>query len=244
MLKIYVPKTCQLKVETDGEYVITLKEITDLIDVRHNNAMRKVEELAKEEGFGLLQKTCSKQKTGFGERDMETYIFTKKQAIAVGARLNNTMLMKVINRLEELEAKKAKPTHTLPQSYSEALRQLADTVEQKDKLQLQVKEQQPKVEFYDTLTQSSHTGDMATVAKLLHKDIGRNRLFTLLRNRGVLMRSNQPYQKYCDLGYFKVVERNYISTNGKTAISMKTVVFQKGIDFINRLLKESALKGY
>ena len=37
--------------------VITLKEITDLISVRHNDAMRKVEALSKEPDFGVLRKT-------------------------------------------------------------------------------------------------------------------------------------------------------------------------------------------
>ena len=92
------------------EYVITLKEITDLIDVRHNDSMRKVEGLAKEDGFGQLRKTRISIPKGNGaSQEIITYQFTKKQAIAVGARLNNTMLMKVINRLEELEMAKPKP---------------------------------------------------------------------------------------------------------------------------------------
>ena len=99
------------------EYVITLKEITDLIGVEHNKAMRKVEELANEEGFGTLAKTATVY-NGKGQT-IDTYQFTKKQAIAVGARLNNAMLMKLINRLEELET--AKPQFQIPQTYSEAL---------------------------------------------------------------------------------------------------------------------------
>ena len=103
--------------QNGNEYVITLKEITDLIGVEHNKAMRKVEELAKEEGFGTLAKTA----TVYNDRGqtIPTYQFTKKQAIAVGARLNNTMLMKVINRLEELESQK--PQFQIPLTYSEAL---------------------------------------------------------------------------------------------------------------------------
>lgn len=99
----------QLVVSSTEERVITLKEITDLIGARHNDSMRKVEKLAKEEGFGVLRKIRISYIKG---KEIETYHFTKKQAIAVGARLNNTMLMKVINRLEELEAKKPQLTPT------------------------------------------------------------------------------------------------------------------------------------
>ena len=42
--------------QTNQEYVITLKEITDLIGVRHDKSMAKVEELAIENGFGTLSK--------------------------------------------------------------------------------------------------------------------------------------------------------------------------------------------
>ena len=103
--------------QTNQEYVITLKEITDLIGARHNDAMKKVEELAQEDGFGTLRKT----RIVYNDKgqEIDTYQLTKKQAIAVAARLNNTMLMKVINRLEELE--KQKPQFQIPQTYSEAL---------------------------------------------------------------------------------------------------------------------------
>ena len=87
--------------------VITLKEITDLISVRHNDSMKKVAKLSLEDGFGTLREF----RTVYNSKGqtIETYVFTKKQAIAVGARLNNTLLMKVINRLEELEATKHTP---------------------------------------------------------------------------------------------------------------------------------------
>lgn len=39
------------------EVVITLKEITDLIGVEHNKAMKKVKKLAEEPSFGELRET-------------------------------------------------------------------------------------------------------------------------------------------------------------------------------------------
>lgn len=105
------------------EYVITLKEITDLIGARHNDAMKKVEELAQEDGFGTLRKT----RIVYNDKgqEIDTYQFTKKQAIAVGARLNNAMLMKVINRLEELEVKK-QPVLTQQEFTMKAIAEMAN----------------------------------------------------------------------------------------------------------------------
>lgn len=222
------------------EYVITLKEITDLIGVRHNDAMRKVEELALEDGFGSLRKTRSQYESGKGRIDeIDTYIFTKKQALAVGARLNNTMLMKIINRLEELEM--AKPQFRLPQTYSEALRALADESEAKEKALALLEEQKPKVDFYEAITGSKDTVDIGTVAKVLNiRGFGRNNLFEFLRESGVLMSNNQPKQTYCDRGYFRVIESKFTKPDGSTHINTKTVVYQKGMEYIRKLLRSEA----
>lgn len=106
----------------------------------------------------------------------------------------------------------------------------------------QLIEQQPKVEFYDDVTGSKDTIDMKEVAKILNiKNIGRNKLFEILRNKNILDRFNQPYQKYVDAGYFRVIESRFNLPDGEIKISLKTVVFQKGLDFIRReLAKKSA----
>lgn len=226
--------------ETNVEYIITLKEITDLIGVRHNDAMKKVEELAKEDGFGQLREIrISIPKGNNATQEIDTYIFTKKQAIAVGARLNNTMLMKIINRLEELEM--AKPQFRLPQTYSEALRALADESEAKEKALALLEEQKPKVDFYEAITGSKDTVDIGTVAKVLNiRGFGRNNLFEFLRESGVLMSNNQQKQTYCDRGYFRVIESKFTKPDGSTHINTKTVVYQKGMEYIRKLLRSEA----
>ncbi len=90
--------------------VITLKEITDLITVEHNKAMKVVDRLCLEISFGTVEKIA----TVYNDKNqtIDTYLLTKKQAIAVGAKLNNSLLMKVIDRLEELENQN-KPKTTL-----------------------------------------------------------------------------------------------------------------------------------
>lgn len=99
-------------------------------------------------------------------------------------------------------------------------------------------EQQPKVEFYDDVTGSKDTIDMKEVAKILKiKNVGRNRLFEILRSKHILDRCNQPYQRYVDAGYFRIIESRFTLPNGETRISLKTVVFQKGLDFIRNAVR-------
>lgn len=126
-----------------------------------------------------------------------------------------------------------------PKTYVEALRALADAEEEKERLALENEEMKPKTEFYDTVAESSTTFEVGVVAKILNFGIGRNKLFKFLRNEGILNPDNIPYQQYVDAGYFKVVEMQYGTLNGDTLVGKKTVVYQKGIDYIRkRLIKK------
>lgn len=96
-----------------------------------------------------------------------------------------------------------------------------------------------KIEFYNEVTESITATDIGTVAKLLNfKNVGRNTLFEILRNKGILQTNNIPYQKYVDQGYFRVIESKWNDSYGDVKISFKTVVYQKGIEYISKLLKE------
>ncbi|OOM49811.1 phage antirepressor protein KilAC domain protein [Clostridium beijerinckii] len=80
---------------------------------------------------------------------------------------------------------------------------------------------------------------MGHVAKVLAiRGIGRNNLFSLLREKKVLDKNNIPYQQFVDLGYFRVLEQKYTVPSGETKINIKTMVFQKGIEFIRRKIGE------
>jgi len=84
----------------------------------------------------------------------------------------------------------------------------------------------PKAEFYDRVTESNDTFGMGAVAKILNiKGFGRNNLIKYLKDEKIIMKSNEPYQKY--LHYFKAVE---VETS--VGLKLKPVAFQKGVDFI------------
>ena len=102
----------------------------------------------------------------------------------------------------------------------------------------QLIEQAPKVGFYDDVTGSTDTIDMASVAKVLNMGIGRNKLFEILRQEGVLTRKNAPFEVYVKRGWFRQIETSYINPKGDVCIYVKTVVFQKGVDGIRRLIKK------
>jgi phage antirepressor YoqD-like protein len=216
---------------------MTLKEITDLLDVQHSKAMSKVSRMAIDPEFG----TVSKMDIVYNDKGqtVETYILDKRQSMAVSALLNTTLLMRVIDRWQELEQANQS---VIPQTYAAALLEAGRLAQALEETSAKLIEAQPKAEFYDQVTSSKDAVDMASAAKVLNMGIGRNKLFELLRDEKVLQGNNQPYQKYIDNGCFRVIESKFTKPNGDTSINLKTVVYQKGLTYISKLINKQSNK--
>lgn len=149
----------------------------------------------------------------------------------------------VIKRWYDLETKQqapALPDFTNPVA---AARAWADEVEQKQIAQEALALAAPKAAFYDAVTQSDDAISMDEVAKVLKiSGMGRNKLFKLLRDKGVLqdggLKHNQPYQRHVDAGRFRLVETSWQADNGDIRVNLKTVVLQKGLDYIRKICTE------
>ena len=109
----------------------------------------------------------------------------------------------------------------------------------------QLKLQKPKVDFADHVTDSDNAIDMGTFAKYAQKQgitMGRNTLFKWLRDQGVLMDNNVPYQRYLNAGWFRVIENIYNTGSGQYT-TPKTLVTGKGqvalINYIRKNCKEA-----
>ena len=122
---------------------------------------------------------------------------------------------------------------TPEQIVANALIVAQNIISQKDR---QIEEMKPKAEFFDTVADSKTAISMNEVAKVLNiKGYGRNNLFDFLRENKVLDRWNVPYQRYIDNGWFRVIEQKY-QKNGEPVITTKTLVYQKGVDGIRRMI--------
>lgn len=96
----------------------------------------------------------------------------------------------------------------------------------------------PKVDFYNAVTDSTDAIEMKDAAKALNiSGYGRNRLFQFLRDNKILMGNNTPYQSFIDRGFFRVIETQYQTATGDTHINLKTVVYQRGLDFIRKAIE-------
>lgn len=140
---------------------------------------------------------------------------------------------------------KQKDVPALPQTYSEALRELAATVEAKEALEAQAAIDTPKALFADAVS-TSHTtilvGDLAKILKGNGVSIGANRLFKWLRTNGFLIARkgtdwNMPTQKAMELGLFKVKETAVTHSDGHVSVNKTPKVTGKGQQyFVQRFL--------
>lgn len=135
--------------------------------------------------------------------------------------------------------KKYNQQNIIPVLDSKFLFQLAQKLEANEKIISEQKEViavlTPKADFFDQVTDSTDAIDIGEAAKVLNMGIGRNNLFKFLRYKGVLMPNNQPYQEFCDREYFRTIEQKYSRPDGSIHINIKTVVYQRGLDFIRRM---------
>lgn len=103
---------------------------------------------------------------------------------------------------------------------------------------LKLEEMKPKAEFFDAVANTRDLVDIGEVSKILAiKDLGRNNLYRLLRETGILMKDREPKQQYVNQGYFRIIEQHF-TIKGKNKVNLKTMVTQRGLDFIRRHIEK------
>ena len=188
----------------------------------------------------LSQDILEKSVSSNGGRPTSVYILSLGQAKQVLVRESKFVRKAVICYIDKLE-KSLSNKFNIPQTYSEALLLASNQAKQIEEQQKLIEVQIPKVEFFDAVADSKTAVTMNNVSKVLGiKGYGRNNLFEFLRRKNILMRNNQPYQKYVDLGYFRVIEQRY-QKNNEECINFKTLVYQKGVDFIRKTILSNPL---
>lgn len=108
------------------------------------------------------------------------------------------------------------------------------------KLNERIRNDKPLVDFALHVADSEDLIDMNAMAKLAadkNFNIGRTRLFRWLKEMGVLMSNNLPYQRYIDRRYF-VVKESVFEVKGMKKTYRQTFVTGKGQLFIIGLLKK------
>jgi phage antirepressor YoqD-like protein len=201
------------------EQKMTVKEVAVALGVSDRTIQRHLKEMREE---GLSDNVVGRGKEA---------VLSEKEVTIIKARiersgrtdLRNIAELPNINTDLEMMVLDAKVSEWKTRKIEQLQKQLADA--------------QPKIAFHDAVTGSKDTIDIGEAAKVLAiPGLGRNKLFERLRNEGILMQNNQPYQKYVDAGYFRTIESSYTTPDGSTHVSIKTVVYQRGLNFIRKVV--------
>lgn len=233
-----------------GNPVTTSLLVAEKFRKRHSDVLRAIEGVIAqtpvyqtERNFALSEYRDSTGKSN------PTYVITKDgfSVLVMGFTGEKAMRFKwdfieAFNNLEKSVMNK------LPQTFSEALRQLAEQVEENDRQQRLIAEQKPKVIFADavaTSTQSCLVGELAKILRQNGVEMGQNRLFSWLRDNGYLCqygeRRNQPTQRAMEMELFEVKKTTINKPDGSILVTSTTKVTGKGsVYFVNKFLKVTA----
>lgn len=201
--------------------------------LRHDTLLDIIRDEFSEE-ISLQKILESKYKNERG-REYPMFILTFSQAKQVLVRESKAVRKAVIKYLEELEKQLEIKTYSLPQNYTEALRQLLTQVESNQKLINKIEEDRPRVSFAETIEKSSDSILIREFSKILANEgihIGQNRLYQLLREWGYIVKnSTEPTQRAVQQGLFTINERVIKSVKGDL-LSRTTKITGKGQLFI------------
>ncbi|EFO9039077.1 antirepressor, BRO family protein [Campylobacter jejuni] len=217
----------------DNEPLFCLSDICKILDIQNATDVKNA--ILRE--FELSRLNLHSFDTGFGVKE-----FTMIDEPQLYFVLNNSRSVKAkpfrmwVNK-EVLPSIRKNGSYDLkmPKTYAEALLEAGRLALENERLQALQIENKPKIEAFETLMSSNNLIDFLEFSKIVK--IGRNTIFSKLRESGILMRDNMPYQEYITRGYFKCVENAFTQNNIKR-IYTKTMITAKGQDYLVRKLKD------
>lgn len=142
-----------------NQLTMSSREISDVVESRHDNVKRTIETLTKKR---LISFTQTEEKTG--GRKASVYHVNKRDSYVVVAQLCPEFAARLVDRWQELENQQAP---SLPQSFAEALQLAADQAKQIEQQEQALALAAPKVEFVDRYADSDGLKGFREVCKLL-----------------------------------------------------------------------------
>ena len=226
----------------DGNVLTDSIRVAKAFSKEHRRVMQDIRELYCSQEFRLHNFVQSSYFNN-QKKEQPMYIMTQDGftflAMGYNGEKASEFKEKYINQFNDMKKQieeERKNNFSIPQTYSEALYLAANQAKQIEEQQKQLEVMQPKADFFDAVADSKTAVPMNDVAKTLAiKGMGRNKLFEFLRDNKILMNNNRPYQKYVDANYFRVIEQHF-QKDGEECINFKTLVYQRGIDYIRKIV--------
>lgn len=237
----------EIKIENNTELgpVVSSRAVAKELNKNHQHVLRDLETI-KSHSPNLDSEIIESQFTNSRGRNYREYLLTKDgfTLYMFNIQGHNDFKMAYINKFNEMEQQ---IQNRLPGSYKEALTQLLETVEQKEKLELEnnmnkqkIAEFEPKASYLDTILNNK---SLVTVGQIA-KDYGMSAqtLNKLLHDLKVQYKQSGQWLLYSniqDKGYTHSSTTEIEHKDGSTSVRMNTKWTQKGRLFIYELLKDN-----
>ncbi len=234
----------------NGEPVASSRQIAESFGKEHKHVLRDIENLiGGESKIGLSSMFFKSEYISAQNKKLPEYLMNRDgfSLLVMGFTGKEALewKLKYIQAFNEMEKQLAqRPQLSRSELMAQALIAAHEELEHKDR---QIAELTPKGIFADAVSASKKSILVGELAKLLCQNgvqIGRNRLFSWMRERGYLIKDpkrsgyNMPTQRAVEQGLFEIKETTVVHSDGHTSINKTPKVTGKGqIYFVNQFVK-------
>ena len=232
-------------VDIDGEPWLVGKDVAQVLG--YNDTDQALRKHVDDED------TLTRQIDGSGQgRSMTIINESGLYALALSSKLPGARKFRRWVTAEVLPAIRRTGGYDIPKDYPSALRALAESMERRLQLEAENEANRPKVLFADAVSAAKTSILVGELAKLLKQngvDMGQNRLFSLLRDKGYLIRRqgtdfNMPTQRAMELGLFEIKETVIAHSDGHISVSKTPKITGKGQQYFVRLFLGGNRRGH
>lgn len=234
----------------NGEPVASSRQIAESFGKEHKHVLRDIENLiGGESKIGLSSMFFKSEYISAQNKKLPEYLMNRDgfSLLVMGFTGKEALewKLKYIQAFNEMEKQLAqRPQLSRSELMAQALIAAHEELEHKDR---QIAELTPKGIFADAVSASKKSILVGELAKLLCQNgvqIGQNRLFSWMRDRGYLIKDpkrsdyNMPTQRAVEQGLFEIKETTVVHSDGHTSINKTPKVTGKGqIYFVNQFVK-------
>ncbi|MFJ7761971.1 Rha family transcriptional regulator [Bacillus toyonensis] len=231
--------TNELSVNQQEVNYIDSLEVAEMVGKQHKHLLRDIDKYLEvfltNPNMDSLKYFVTAKYLDLKGEPRRKYLLTRKGCELVANKMTGEkgilFTVAYIDRFHEME--KAVQQPALPTTYKEALLQLVEQVEATEKLQAQLNEQAPAIEYHDKVLSIEGFMTIDETAKELGLRSAQQ-LNQMLKNKGVIKRSGRG--SWLHRAGYEYLKDGYINYKPIEKKKLQMLVSQKGVKEFARLL--------
>lgn len=240
-------------IEKDGEPWFVGKDVAAALGYKDTvNALKSHVDTEDKGGWQITTQFGEKETTIINESGLYSLVLSSKLPTAKKFKrwVTNEVIPSIRKHGAYMTPETLEKVLLSPDTLMQLAQNLKDEQEKRKALEAQIESQKPAVLFtgaVETSKTSILIGELAKMLKQNGINIGQNRLFAWMREKGYLIKRkgtdyNMPTQRSMDMGLFEIKETTINNPDGSIKISKTPKVTGKGqVYFINLFLNKEEL---